>query len=104
RAVRRDAVAEAAVDALELAGATGLLRQLLVAPDAVDQYAHGVTRFIAVIARIPNVVIARASGQSSIHNRARWLLDRPRARAMTRECVAAFGISLTKRCGRPAGR
>src|SRR5262249_58910504 len=39
-AVRRDAVAEAAVGALELAGLAGLLRQLLVAPDAVDQYAH----------------------------------------------------------------
>src|SRR5262252_4746871 len=44
-AVRRDAVAEAAVDALELAALAGLLRQLLVAPDAVDQYAHGSTSF-----------------------------------------------------------
>src|SRR5262249_35880508 len=40
RAVRRDAVAKAAVDALELARLSGLLRQLLVAPDAVDQHAH----------------------------------------------------------------
>jgi hypothetical protein len=39
-AVGGDAVAERAVDALELAGLAGLLRQLALGPHAVDQYAH----------------------------------------------------------------
>ncbi len=40
RAVRGDAIAEHAVDALELAGLAGFLRQLAVGPFAVDKYAH----------------------------------------------------------------
>ena len=40
RAVGRDAVAEAAVGALEFAARAGFLRQLAVAPRAVDQNAH----------------------------------------------------------------
>src|SRR5262245_12316201 len=40
RAVRRDAVAEAAVGAAKVAAAAGFLRQLAVAPGAVDQNAH----------------------------------------------------------------
>ena len=39
-AVGGDAVAEHAVDALEIAGLAGLLRQLLVTPLAVEQDAH----------------------------------------------------------------
>ena len=40
RAVRRDAVAENAVDPLEIAGLAGFRRRILVAPLAVDQNAH----------------------------------------------------------------
>src|SRR2546425_9478 len=40
RAVGGDAVAEGALDALELAARPRLLRQLLLAPGAVDQDAH----------------------------------------------------------------
>ena len=41
RAVRRDAVAEDAVDALKIAGLAGFRRRVLVAvPFAVDQHAH----------------------------------------------------------------
>ena len=43
RAVRGDAIAEHAVDAFELAGLAGLLRELAVRPFAVDEYAHDTT-------------------------------------------------------------
>src|SRR5438067_5197299 len=40
RAIGGDAIAKHALDALEFAGRPGLLRQLLLAPGAVDQDAH----------------------------------------------------------------
>ena len=40
RAVGGDPVAKDAVDALEIAGVAGFLRQVLVAPFAVDQNTH----------------------------------------------------------------
>jgi hypothetical protein len=40
RAVGRDAVAKPAIGATEVSDAAGLLRELLVAPDSLDQDAH----------------------------------------------------------------
>src|SRR5207253_40494 len=40
RAIGGDAITKHALDALEFAAGAGLLRQLLLAPDAVDQDAH----------------------------------------------------------------
>ena len=40
RTIRGDPVAEDAVDPLEIAGGTGFLRQVLVAPFAIDQNTH----------------------------------------------------------------
>src|SRR5262249_50099313 len=75
RAVGGDTVAEAAVDALEVAALAGLLRQLLVAPDTVDQYTHGVTSFHALPA-IPRSPLPAQAGNPVLtgDHRGYWIV------------------------------